>query len=173
VKRDEKAKVVADLHERAKKAVFFVLTDYRGLNVAKISELRRGLREASAEYQVVKNKLLARAAEGTELEKLKDDFVGPSALVLSYNDPVEPSKVLVKFAEDNGVFEIRSGLLRGQKVDADKIKALSKLPPRDVLLAQLLSAMNAVPQGLVQALADAPRRMVNVLSAIRDQKEAA
>ncbi|MFH1887433.1 MAG: 50S ribosomal protein L10 [Pseudomonadota bacterium] len=173
MKKQDKEKVVQELHERAAQARFFVLTDYRGLKVSQMSELRRGLGAAQAECQVVKNTLLRRAAQGLELESLSKDFTGPCALVMAYGDPVEPAKVLVKFAETNKAFEVRLGLLRGRRVNAEGIKALSKLPPRNVLLAQVLSTMNAVPQGFVRALADVPRRMVNVLAAIRDQKEAA
>ena len=84
-----------------------------------------------------------------------------------------PAKVLTDFVKENKKLEIRVGVLNGHVVDADGIKALSLLPSREVLLAQVLSTMNAVPRSLVTALSDVPRRMVNVLQAIKDQKEAA
>ncbi len=173
LKKEDKGKIVDALHERAAKAHFFVLTEYRGLKVSQMNELRRGLAAANAECQVVKNTLVRRAAKGLELEGLSKDFTGPLALVMAFGDPVEPSKFLTKFAEDNKAFAVRLGLLKGRRVDANGIKALSKLPPREVLLAQVLATMNAVPQGFVRALADAPRRMLNVLNAIRESKEAA
>jgi large subunit ribosomal protein L10 len=134
--------------------------------------LRRKLREANTEYQVVKNSLLVRASEGNDVALIKDQFTGPSAIALSHDDPVAPAKVFADFVKENKKFEIKGGVLNGKIIDPDGIKALSSLPSREVLLAQVLSAMNAVPTSLVTALADVPRRFVNVLQAIKDQKEA-
>jgi large subunit ribosomal protein L10 len=91
---------------------------------------------------------------------------------LSYDDPVAPAKVLTDFVKENKQFEIKVGVLNGKIVDVDGIKALSSLPSKEVLLAQVLAAMNAVPTALVTALSDVPRRFVNVLQAIKDQKAA-
>lgn len=171
--REEKAKLVEDLHDRFTKAQIVVLTDYKGLDVESINMLRRKLREADVEYSVVKNTLIKRAAEGTDAALVEDYCKGPTALALSYNDPVAPAKVLTEFAKSNEKLEIRVGVMNGQVIDLDGIKALSSLPSREVLLAQVLSAMNAVPTSLVRALNDVPVRLVNVLQAIKDQKEAA
>ena len=173
MKLSEKTKIVEDLHERFARAAIVVLTDYKGLDVATISELRRKLRESDIEFQVAKNTLLARAAAGTDIAALKDHFKGPSAIALSYHDPVAPAKVLVQFAETNQKLEIKAGAMKGRLLDFQAIKSLSTLPSREILLGQLLSALNGVPTGLVRALNDVPRRMVNVLQAIKDQKEAA
>ncbi len=170
---NEKKRIAQDLKERFEKSVIVILTDYKGLDVESINDLRRKLRGANAEYQVAKNSLLVRASEGNDVSLIKDQFKGPSAVALSYDDPVGPAKVLTEFAKDNEKLEIKSGILNGQIVDLAGIKALSSLPSREVLLAQVLSAMNAVPTSLVTALSDVPRRMVNVLQAIKDQKEAA
>lgn len=173
MKLSEKTQIVEGLHERFARAAIVVLTDYKGLDVAAISELRRKLRESEIEFTVAKNTLLARAAEGTDIAALKDHFKGPSAVALSYHDPVAPAKVLVQFAESNQKLEIKAGAMKGRILDFQAIKALSKLPSREVLLGQLLSALNGVPTGLVRALNDMPQRVVNVLQAIKDQKEAA
>ena len=169
----EKKRIAEDLKGRLEKSTIVILTDYKGLDVAAMNQLRRKLREAGSEYQVVKNSLLVRASESNDVSLIKDSFKGPSAIALSYDDPVAPAKVLTDFVKENKNFEIRVGVLNGQVVDADGIKALSSLPSREVLLAQVLSTMNAVPRSLVTALSDVPRRMVNVLQAIKDQKEAA
>jgi large subunit ribosomal protein L10 len=137
-----------------------------------MNALRRKLREANAEYQVVKNSLLIRASENNDIALIKDHFKGPSAIAMSSDDPVSPAKVLADFAKENDKFEIKAGVLNGKAIDFDDIKALSSLPSREVLLAQVLSAMNAVPTALVTALSDVPRRLVNVLQAIKDQKAA-
>jgi large subunit ribosomal protein L10 len=173
LKLEAKQKITDDLHERLAKSVITVLTDYKGLDVTSINDLRRKLRESNIEYQVVKNTLLVRAAEDTEVAVLKDHFKGPSAVAISYDDPVAPAKVLTQFAKDNKELEIKVGVLNGKVLDAQAIKALATLPSREVLLAQFLSALNAVPTSFVRVLAEVPRSMVNVLTAIKDQKEAA
>jgi large subunit ribosomal protein L10 len=173
VKVEDKKQIVEDLKEKFATTQVVIVTDYKGLNVAQMTELRRKLSEAQVEYKVVKNTLLKRASEGTDAMLLADVFKGPSGIALSFDDPVAPAKVLTQFAKDNDKLEIKAGVMGGKLMDLNAITALSKLPSREELLAQVLSAMNAVPTGFVRALADVPRRMVNVLNAIKDQKEAA
>jgi large subunit ribosomal protein L10 len=170
---EEKQKIAEDLRERFSKSVIMVLTDYKGLDVAAMNDLRRKLREEGVEFQVVKNTLLVRAAEDTDAAMMKDYFKGPSAVALSYDDPVAPAKVLTQFAKDNKKLEIRAGLLNGKVLDAGAIKALAGLPSREVLLGQMLSVLNGVPTSFVRILAEIPRSVLNVLTAIKDQKEAA
>jgi len=165
--------ITEDLHDRFAKSAIIVVTDYKGLDVTSLNDLRRKLREANIEYQVVKNTLLVRAAEDTEVALIKDYFKGPSAVAISYDDPVAPAKVLTQFAKDNDKLEIKVGVLNGKVLDAQAIKALAILPSREVMLAHFLSALNAVPTSFVRALAEIPRSLVNVLTAIKDQKEAA
>ena len=166
-----KQQFVQQLKERMEKSKVVILTDYKGLDVAKMTELRSKLREANIEYEVVKNTMLRRASEGTEAAPIIEHFKGPSAIALSYDDPVAPAKVLTDFAKANDKLEIKIGVMNGKVIDLSAIQALSSLPSREVLLAQVLSAMIAVPTSLVQALNDVPRRIVNVLQAIKDQKE--
>jgi large subunit ribosomal protein L10 len=170
---EAKQQITEDLHERFARSAIIVLTDYKGLDVASINDLRRKLRESNVEYQVVKNSLLARASEDTEIASIKDHFKGPSAVAISYDDPVAPAKVLTQFAKDNHKLEIKVGVLNGKVLDVKAIKALAYLPSREVLLAQFLAALNAVPGSFVRTLAEVPRSFVNVLAAIKDQKEAA
>ncbi|MCP4624071.1 MAG: 50S ribosomal protein L10 [bacterium] len=170
---EAKQQITEDLHERLAKSAIIVLTDYKGLDVASINDLRRKLRESNVEYQVVKNSLLARASEDTEVAVIKDHFKGPSAVAISYDDPVAPAKVLTQFAKDNKKLEIKVGVLNGKVLDVQAIKALASLPSREVLLAQFLATLNAVPGSFVRTLAEIPRSFVNVLTAIKDQKEAA
>jgi large subunit ribosomal protein L10 len=169
---NEKKRIAEDLQGRFEKSTIVILTDYKGLDVSTMNDLRRKLREANAEYQVAKNSLLVRASEGNDVALIKDQFKGPSAIALSYDDPVGPAKVLTDFIKENKKFEVKIGVLNGKVIDVEGIKALSSLPSREVLLAQVLSAMNAVPTSLVTALSDVPRRFVNVLQAIKDEKEA-
>jgi large subunit ribosomal protein L10 len=170
---EAKQQITEDLHERFAKSAIIVLTDYKGLDVTSINDLRRKLRESNVEYQVVKNSLLARASEDTEVAVIKDHFKGPSAVAISYDDPVAPAKVLTQFAKDNKKLEIKVGVLNGKVLDVQAIKALASLPSREVLLAQFLATLNAVPGSFVRTLAEIPRSLVNVLTAVKDQKEAA
>ena len=170
---DEKKKIVADLHDRFSRAAVVILTDYKGLDVAAATELRRQLREAGVEYSVVKNSLMSRASEETGIAAIKDQFKGPSAVAISYDDPVAPAKVLTKFASDNDKLEIKIGVLQDKVLDIKAIKALADLPSREVLLAQFLSTLNAVPSNFVRTLGAIPAQLLNVLTAIKDQKEAA
>ena len=170
---EEKQQIAEDLRDRLSKSAIIVLTDYKGLDVAAMNDLRRRLRAEGIEYQVVKNTLLIRAAEDNDIALINDYFKGPSAIALSYDDPIAPAKVLSEFAKENKKLEIKAGVMNGQVLDAKAIKALAKLPSREVLLGQLLSALNAIPTSFVRTIAEVPRSFVSVLSAIRDQKEAA
>ncbi len=173
MKIEDKQQIVEDLRERFSKSAIIVLTDYKGLDVAAMNDLRRRLRAEEIEYRVVKNTLLIRASADNDGVLIQDFFKGPSAVALSYDDPVAPAKVLTQFAKDNKKLEIKVGVMNGKVLDADAINALAKLPSREVLLGQLLSALNAVPTSFVRTIAEVPRGFVNVLAAIKDQKEAA
>jgi large subunit ribosomal protein L10 len=173
LKIENKKQFVKSLKDRLQKSKVVILTDYKGLDVAAMTELRAKLREAQIEYQVIKNTMLRLASEGTDAEAIKDSFKGPSAVALSFEDPVAPAKILTDFAKDHDKLEIKIGVMGGKVLEPDSIKALSALPSREELLATVLSAMNAVPTSLVTALSDVPRRMVNVLQAIKDQKQEA
>ncbi|HIJ56336.1 MAG TPA: 50S ribosomal protein L10 [Deltaproteobacteria bacterium] len=173
MKLDEKKNVVSDLHKRLSSAKVVIVTDYKGLDVTTMNRLRRQLGEIECEYQVVKNTLLIRASEETGVALIKDDFKGPNALALSYEDPVAPAKVLTDFAKENQRLEIKIGVMGSRVLDLNDIKALSSLPSREVLLGQLLSAFNGVPAAFVRVLNGIPQQFLNVLQAIKEQKEAA
>jgi len=173
VKLEEKQKIAEDLHERFSKSAIVVVTDYKGLDVSAMNDLRRKLREEDIEFQVAKNTLLMRAAKDTEVALIQDYFKGPSAVAFSYKDPVAPAKILAQFAKDNKKLEIKGGVLKDKVLDVDAIKVLAKLPSREVLLGQLLSVINEVPSSFVRTIAEIPRSLLNVLTAIRDQKETA
>jgi len=173
VKLAQKQQVAQDLKERFAKSKIVIVTDYMGLDVSALNALRRQLREADCEYQVVKNTLLIRASEGTDIAVLKEAFKGPNAVALSYEDPVAPARVLMEFAKANSKLEIKAGALKGKLLNAGAIKSLSELPSREILLSQLLSTMNGVPAAFVRVLGNIPRQMLNVLVAIKDKKSEA
>lgn len=170
---EEKQKITQDLHERFSKSAIVVVTDYKGLDVSSMNDLRRKLREEGVEFQVAKNTHLMRAAKDTEVALIQGYFKGPSAVALSYTDPVAPAKILAQFAKDNQKLEIKGGVLNHKVLDVNAIMALAKLPSREVLLGQLLSVLIGVPTSFVRTIAEIPRSLLNVLTAIRDQKEAA
>lgn len=170
---EEKQRIAEDLRDRFSKSAIIVLTHYNGLDVAAMNDLRRKLRAEEIEYQVVKNSILIRASADNDGDLIKDFFKGPSAVALSYDDPIAPAKVLAQFAKDHEKLEIMVGVMNGKVLDATAIKVLAQLPSREVLLGQLLAALNAIPTSFVRTIAEVPRSFVSLLAAIRDQKEAA
>ncbi len=171
--RQEKAQIIEQLNDKAGRASIAIVTDFKGVNVEDITVLRSKLREAGVDYQVVKNSLARLAFEGTEHSVLADMFKENCAVAVGYEDPVAAAKAVAEFAKDNKNFEIRFGSLEGKYLDVDGVKALSKLPSKDELLGKALGTMNAVPTNFVSLLANVPRGLLNVLNAVKDQKDAA
>jgi len=173
VKLEKKKQIAEDLRQKFSKSKVVIVTDYKGLDVTTINSLRKKLRDLEVEYKVVKNTLLIRASLETDVALIKDIFTGPNAVALSYEDPVAPAKALTEFAEQHKALEIKIGVLDGKVLDLEAIKALAALPSREVLLGQLLSAFNGVPVNFVRTLSAIPSQLLNVLEAIKNQKEAA
>ncbi|HHW54923.1 MAG: 50S ribosomal protein L10 [bacterium] len=171
--RPEKEAIVAELKEKLEQSKAAILTDYRGLNVAAMTELRRLMREQGLEYRVVKNTLTRFAAQELGLDDLEPYLEGPTAIAFSFEDPVAPAKVIMDFAKEHKQLEVKAGLLRGKVIQPEGVKELADLPPREVLLAQVLGGLQAPIAGLVGVLNGAPRNLVYVLEAIRKQKEEA
>lgn len=167
---EQKKKVVEELKDRFDKSKTVILTDYRGLDVAEMTELRRQLREAGVDYKVVKNTLARIAARDLGMEFLNEYLVGPTAIAFS-EDPVAPAKVLCKFADDHQDLELKAGIMDGKLIDMETIKQLADLPSREVLLAQVLAGMKAPITGLVNVLNGPLRSLVYVLQAVKDKRE--
>jgi large subunit ribosomal protein L10 len=171
VRKLEKAEIVQELQERIGRSQFNILADFTGLKVDEITRLRRQIRDAEGEMQVVKNTLLSRAAgQGSPMAHLSSHFVGPNAVTFGYGDPVALAKVLIKFAQEKPQFKLKAGVLSGQVLTAPELEALSKLPDREVLLAQFLGVLQGVPTALVTVLAGVIRNLLNVLVALKDKK---
>ncbi|WP_238134216.1 50S ribosomal protein L10 [Calderihabitans maritimus] len=171
-KKLDKEKVVQELKEKLSQSSAAVLTDYRGLNVAEMTDLRAKLREAGVEFKVVKNTLTWLAAKDVGLEELEPYLEGPTAIAFSYEDPVSPAKILSNFAKEHDNLEIKAGILEGKVIDLQKIKALADLPSREELLAKTVGGFQAPLYGLVNVLQGTIRNLVYVLEAIRQQKGA-
>ncbi len=169
--RDEKVSVVEEFSEKFTKAKIAILADYRGLSVSDFEELRVSLKKCGSEVKVAKNTLVKRAAAGTSFEALSEHLKGTTALTMSYDDPVGPAKVLAEFAKDHEQLQIKCAVLEGKTLANEDLIALSKLPSKEVLLATLLSGMQAIPTNFVRVLNAIPQKMVYVLQAVKDQKE--
>jgi len=168
--RKGKEKIITGLKERLGKACGTFLVDYQGLNVDELTKLRRELRKKGIEFQVVKNRLLLIASQDTEADILRDYLAGPCALAITYDDVVTPAKVLTKFMQDYEALEIKIGQINGKLVELSAIKRLAQLPSKEVLLSQLLFSLSGVPISFVRLLSEMPRRLINVLEAIKRQK---
>ena len=169
--RRTKEQIVSELQVKLNKANLGVLTSFSKMNVEKMEALRNVLRKSNAELKVVKNTLLDIAAKETAFSVLADHFKWPIAIVLSYKDPVEPTKALIDFARKNPELEIKIGVLDGKILTKSDITLLAELPSREVLLGKLVSVMAAVPTSLVTVLSGVPRNFVQVLNAYCDKKK--
>lgn len=170
--KESKKQVVTELHEKLDRAKAVFLADFRGLNVGKVTELRNELRKADVEYKVVKNTLLELAVRDTDKQALLEHFAGPTAVALTYTDPVAAAKVLARYEKDQLTpFKLKGGVLSGKAISVADIQALADLPSREVLLAKMLGSMNAPVTNFVCVLAAVPGSFVRALDAIRIQKE--
>ncbi len=169
--RPEKVKVVEEIKEKLDRCKCIILSDYMGLNVEEITALRKELRENNVEYKVYKNTLAVRAFHELEVDGLDESLKGPTAFAISYDDPVAPAKVLVKFSKNNEKLSVKAGMVEGNLVDLGQIENLATLPSREELLGMLLRTMNGPATGFVNVLAGNIRNLVGVLSAIKDKKE--
>ena len=149
---EAKKEQVAKIKELVANSVAGVLVDYRGINAGDDTKLRRELREANVEYMVIKNTILHRAFEGTDLAELDSLLEGTTALAVSPEDHTAAARILGKFAEDNDYFNLKGGYLDGKAIDLATVTALAKLPTREVLLATVCSAFNAPIAALARVL---------------------
>jgi len=165
--REQKEKSLNELRKLFKEARVAVMTDFRGLNVAATTRLRRRVSAAGGKFKVAKNTLSAIAAREAGIEGLDTYLSGPVGLVFGLADPAAPAKVLVEFIREFKTFEIKGGVIEGTVVDAQVIRELAELPPREVLLARVLGGMQGPMYGLVNVLQGTIRSLVYVLDAAR------
>ncbi len=174
MKKEEKVTAVAELTEKFGRARLAILTECVGLPVNEVTELRKQLRGAKAEYRIVKNTLAARAAEGTILDGLKSHLKGPTGVVIGYDDPVLPTKVLKDFigvAKREEKMRMTAGVLEGKILQPAELAAVAKLPKKEVLVAMLLSAMQGPIRGVVYTLSAVLSKFVRVIAAIQDKRK--
>jgi large subunit ribosomal protein L10 len=167
----EKAATVDEVHKKLKAAKLAIVTEYRGLTVAQMTKLRTQMRQASGEYNVIKNTLVRRALKDTmygELDRLLD---GPNGWVFGYEDPVAISKTLIKFIDENEKLKIKGALFEGEFMDQAKVKVLSQMPSKPELQAKLLALMQAPATQLVRLMQEPAAMLVRLMETVRKQKE--
>jgi large subunit ribosomal protein L10 len=171
--KESKQQTVAEMHEKLQRAQAVFLADFRGLSVEKVTALRDELRKAHVEYRVIKNTLLELAARDTANEAIASSLAGPTAVALTYDDPVAAAKILSGYAnKEKDRFKLKGGVLSGKAIDVSGVQALAELPSREVLLAKLLGTINAPVANFVGVLAAVPGSFVRVLNAVKEKKAA-
>jgi len=169
----EKQRLVAEIKDRLSASGGVIMADYRGLTVKEMRILRTSLRDAGAEVTIYKNSLAQIAIRELELPNLDEYLEGPTAFVFTPADPVASAKALLAFSKEHKVFSFKGGLIDGQVVDGDAVKAIASLPSREELIAKLMGTM-LNPLRNFMAMANAPAgAFARALQAVADQKAAA
>lgn len=169
--REEKAREIADLHENFSKAKAVVFTDFSGLKVEEVNELRRKLKTVSVNYRVIKNTLAYKACEGTSIEMIRDKFAGPLGVAISFSDPVAAPKALTDFIKNKGKLKIKFGIVEGRAIDPKEIKAIADLPPKEVMLSSLLSGLQSPTRKLAGLFYQTIARIGYAMKAAIDKKQ--
>ncbi len=168
--RIAKEQEVAELTEKIGKASSVVLADYKGLSVKEVTELRSLLRENGVESRVAKNTLINLAIKDMDLEDLKPYLNGPTAIAISYDNPVAPAKMITEFNKKTKKLEIKAGVVEGRFIDENGVKDLASLPSKEELIAKTLGTLNAPITSFVSVLSGTVRNLLYALNAIQEQK---
>jgi large subunit ribosomal protein L10 len=171
--RTKKADLVERLSEQLSKSPTIYLTDFTGIGVKPMTELRRKMRTAGVQYTVVKNTLALRAMEAASVKGFEDAMTGPTAFVFAGEDPVTAAKILADFQKEHQQLQIKGGLVEGQPVTVNEVKRLASLPSREQLLSQALGLMQSPLQGFAGAIDSLLYQMVGAIDALRAQRAAA
>ena len=173
MKLDQKQEIVAEVNQAANSALSAVLSDYRGLTVSQMTQLRAKARESGVYLRVIRNTLARRAVAGTEFECLTDALVGPTLLAFSQEDPGSAARLLKDYAKQFEALEIKALSVGGRMYGPEEIDRLAKLPTRDEAIAMLMGVMKAPVAKLARTLNEVPGKLVRTIAAIKDQKQAA
>ena len=157
---EQKKNLVKEITDKFRESQSTVVVDYRGLDVAEVTQLRKELRDAGVDYKVYKNTMTRRAVDAAELGELTDILVGPTAVAFSNDDVIAPAKIISKFAKDHEALEIKGGVIEGKVATLDQINELASLPDYEGLVSMLLSVLQAPMRNLAYAT-----------KAVADQKE--
>ena len=170
---EDKKQIVSEVNKAASSALSAVLADYRGVDVADMTALRKNARENKVYLRVVRNTLLKRAIAETELECIQEVLSGPTILALSDEDPGAPARVMKDFAKENDEFEIKALSVGGKLLEASQIDVLAKLPTLDQARSVLMSVMLAPVTKLALLMNEVPSKVTRAVAAVRDQKQEA
>jgi large subunit ribosomal protein L10 len=169
----DKVAEVATITEKLRGAQSLVLADFTGLSVAQMTDFRAKCRAQQVECRVVKNRLAKIAADAADLTVVKDHLSGPTALILGPESQVDPAKIVVEFAKEHEALTVKGGIVDGQYLVPEQVVALSKIPSRDELLAQMMGSINAPLRGLAATVHGVSAALVRVVDAVAKQKAAA
>ncbi len=173
MKRSEKEAIIAEVAEKAARAVAMYFADFSKLTVAEETELRREFRKSGVEYNVVKNTLARKALQQlTGYDRVYDKLVGPTGLAFSYDDPSAPAKIIKKYSEKLGKFKLKAAVIEKQVYDATRLNELANMPSRKDMVAAILRNLQAPVSGIVGAINAVARDLVYVLDAIEKKKAA-
>jgi len=173
LKLEQKQSIVAEVNEAAGKALSAVFSDYRGLTVGQMTELRSKARASGIYMRVIRNTLARRAVEGTEYACLKEALVGPTLVAFSHEDPGAAARLLRDYAKTFEKLEVKALSIGGVLLGADQLDRVATLPTRDEAIALLMAVMQAPISKLARTLNEVPGKLVRTLAAVRYQKEAA
>ena len=172
--RTQKEEQVAELNEKLSRTKSVYVADYRGLDVAAADKLRQEIRKGGAgdyEYRVAKNAVLRRAVADLDVAGVASHFDGPTAIAISFSDPVGLAKILSDFSKDHEVFELKGGVVDGEVIDTVQIAALAKLPSMDVLRGIIIGLLQAPATKLVRLIAEPGAQLARLVEARRAQQE--
>lgn len=165
--RQNKERIVREIADRIRRSKAIILTDYRGLTVAQMTDLRRKLREIGVEYKVVKNSLARRATDDPRVAAFLE---GPTAIAFGYDDPISPARALTEFARNNKELEIKGGLVEGQLLDEAGVRFLASLPSREFLVARVAGAIQSPLVAVVRCLRNPLQSMARGLETLRQRR---
>ena len=169
--KTEKQKIIDDLSSRFHSVPSVFIVEYQGLKVKEIDVLRRKLRQTNTELRVVKNTLLEKASLGTDIEKMKDLFSGPTAVAICDGESSAAAKVFIDYSEDFPEIRIKGGIFEGEVVDVSRIERIAKLPSRQELISEFVGLLSAPMGNLVGVLEQARSNIVNVLEGLKEKKD--
>jgi large subunit ribosomal protein L10 len=168
--RIKKEEMVKNLKEKFLNSEGIFVTSFKGFTVAESNEIRKLIREKGGEFRVVKNTLIRIASQETPVQPVNEYIEGPTALVIAYKDPIEIAKVLNKFVKDHPSLKIRGFVIQGKGFEASAIEEIVKLPPKEVLLAQVLGTLQAPIANFIGVLSAIIRNFLYVLKAVEEKK---
>ncbi|HSB51671.1 MAG TPA: 50S ribosomal protein L10 [Dissulfurispiraceae bacterium] len=170
ITKERKAQQVTYLQDRFVSSTAVLFTEYKGLTVAEMSDLRSALKQVGGEYKVVKNTLIRIASKGTPVEAAEEVFIGPTGIAFGFDDPIAAAKKVIEYAEKNDKFKLKSGVIEGKLCSVSDLKTIAKLPPRNVLLSVLAGTFQAPLTKLAGALNATVARFGHALEALKQNR---